>query len=149
VGEAEKLSTQLLAGLHARFKRPEGLDEFANERLGLANHPRFGDRRMFHQGARPLKRTHHMPRGLDNVIGASDELEIAIGIAFGEIAREIPAAHKALPVAYLVVQVATKHRRPAGFERQFAHQDPGITSLSGLTANSIARLPGGDNLSSA
>jgi hypothetical protein len=57
---------------------------------------------------------------LDDVVGAADEPVIAVGIALGEVAGEIPVAGEALGVALLLVEVAAHHRGPALLQRQFA-----------------------------
>jgi hypothetical protein len=41
---------------------------------------------MLHQHAFDLERTDQVPGGLDHVVGAADEPEVAVGIAHREIA---------------------------------------------------------------
>ena len=79
--EAEQFQAQCVARLVAGFERDEGLDELADQRVGLADHAGLGDRGMLHQRALDLERADHVAGGLDDVVGAADEPEVAVGVA--------------------------------------------------------------------
>ena len=61
-----------------------------------------------------------MAGGLDHIVRAADEPEIAVAIAPREIAGEVPAAGEAGAIALLVAEIAAEHGRPAGPQRDFA-----------------------------
>jgi hypothetical protein len=69
---------------------------------------------MLHQHAFDLERTDQMTGRLDHVVGAADEPEVAVRIAAGKVAAQVPAGAKALAVALLLAEVGAEHRRPAG-----------------------------------
>ncbi len=75
---------------------------------------------MLHQRAFDFERPDEMAGGLDHVVGAADEPEIAFGVLFGEIAGEVPRTGETLSVALFLIQIAPHHRRPARFERKLA-----------------------------
>jgi hypothetical protein len=50
---------------------------------------------MLHQRALDLEGADQVAGGLDDVVGAPDEPEVAVGIALGEIAGQIPFAGEA------------------------------------------------------
>jgi hypothetical protein len=57
--------------------------------------PGLGDGRVLDQGALDLERADQVAGGLDDVVGASDEPEVAVGVASGEVAGEVPAVVEA------------------------------------------------------
>jgi hypothetical protein len=61
---------------------------------------------MLHQRAFDFKRADHVPRGLDDVVGASDEPIVAVCVAPGEVTRDVPAVLKALAVPGVLVKIA-------------------------------------------
>ena len=81
--------------------------------VALADHRRFGDHRMLHEGALDLERTDEVTGRLDDVVGASDEPEVPVFIDTREIAGEIPVAREALCVALGLVDVRAEHRGPS------------------------------------
>ena len=118
--KAEQLAAQLVARLVAVLQRDERLDHLAGHRVGLADHAGLGDGRVLHQRALDLERADQVAGGLDHVVGAADEPEVAVGVAPGEVAGEVPAAGEAVAVALRRRAVAAEHRRPARPQRELA-----------------------------
>ena len=102
--EAEQFPPQRLARLEAGLQRDEGLDHLADHRVGLADDAGLGDRRVLHQHALDLERADQVAGRLDDVVGAADEPEVAVGVAPRQVAGQVPAAGEALAVALLLVR---------------------------------------------
>ena len=81
----------------------ERLDQLADGRVGLADDSRLGHRRMIGQRVLHLERTDQVPGGLDHVVGAADEPEVAVRVALGEVAGQIQVVGEALAVALFLV----------------------------------------------
>ena len=70
----------------ARLERDERLDELARDRVGLADDARLRDGRVLHQRALDLERADQVAGRLDDVVGAADEPEVAVGVAARQVA---------------------------------------------------------------
>ena len=110
---AEQFQPQLFVGGEPVLERDERLHHLADRRVRFADDCCLGDRRMIGQRVFHLERSDQVPGGLDHVVGAADEPEVAVGVALGEIPGEVEPVGEALAVALLLVQVAAEHRRPA------------------------------------
>ena len=86
------------------FQRDESLDDLARGRIGLADHAGLGHRRVLHQRALHFERPDEVAGRLDDVVGATDEPVVAVGVAAREVAGQIPAADEALAVTLVLVQ---------------------------------------------
>ena len=67
---------------------------FADDRIGLADDARLGDGRVLEQRALDLERADQVPGRLDHVIRPTDEPEVAITVALGQVAGQVPAVHE-------------------------------------------------------
>ncbi len=114
----QQVPAQRLVRLESLLERDEGLDHLERHRIGHADHRRFGHCGMLHQHALDLERTDQVPRGLDHVVAAADEPEIAVGVTLHQVAAAIPAIDEATPVAFILTEIAAEHRRPARPEHQ-------------------------------
>ena len=104
------------------LQRDERLDDLARHRLGNADHACLGHGRMLHQRTFYLERADQVTGALDHIVGTADEPVVALGVAHGEIAGQVPAADKALAVSLLFVEVGPHHRWPARAQCQLAHR---------------------------
>ena len=136
---AEQFLAQRLARLEAVLERDERLHHLAGSRIRNADHADLGDCRMLHQRAFHLERTDEMTRALDDVVRATDKPIIALGVAHGEIAGEIPAASETFAIALFLVEITAHHRGPAGTQRQLA-DDHRLRDFPDLAAFARARL---------
>src|SRR5579872_2179725 len=118
--KAEQVAAELFARCEGRLQRDECFHDFTRHWVRLADDTGLRDRRMLHQGALHFKRPNQMTGGFDDVVGTTDEPEVAVTVAFGEIARQVPSAGEAFAIALFLVQIAAKHRRPARSQREFA-----------------------------
>src|SRR6516165_4997565 len=116
--EGEQLPPELGCRLSAVLQGDEGLHDFQGYGIWLANDPGLRHRGMLHENALDLEGADQVAGSLDDVVRATDEPEIAVAIASGEIAREVPAAHEALPVARLLAPVTAEHGGPPRTQRQ-------------------------------
>ena len=93
---AEELQASASLGAEARLQRDESLHRFADDRVGLADDAGLGDRGVLHQRALDLERADQMAGGLDDVVGAPDEPEVAVGVALRQVAGQVKVAGEAL-----------------------------------------------------
>ena len=91
-------------GIDARLERDEGLHDLARHRVGHADHAGLGDGRVLHERALHLERADEVARGLDHVVGAADEPEVAVVVALREVAGQVPAVRRSTSVALLLVR---------------------------------------------
>src|SRR5581483_5823954 len=89
-----ELAHHRFAALGAGFEADKRLDERTAIGIGARHHRRFHDRRMFEQNAFDLERSNPIAGRDDNVVGATDEPQIAVAIAPREVAGEVPIATK-------------------------------------------------------
>ena len=87
-----------------------------------------------------LERADQVAGRLDDVVGAPDEPEPAVGVAADDVAGEVPAVGEARSVALVVVQVAAEHRRPPGAQRELA-VDVGTRDLDAPGPSRTAARP--------
>ncbi len=71
---------------------------------------------MLEQRRLDLERADQVPGGVDHVVVAADEPEVAVGVDAGAVAADVPAVLELALVGRLVVPVGAEHRRPAGLE---------------------------------
>ena len=95
-GEPHELPPQLVGRLRARVQRHEGLDDLAGDLVGHADHARLDHRRVLDQHALDLEGPDEVAGGLDDVVAATDEPEVAVGVTPGEVAADVPPADEAL-----------------------------------------------------
>ena len=96
---------------------------------------------MGHQYTLDLEWSDHVTGGLDDVIGSAKKPEVTVGVAANEVARQVPAFSEALPVAFLIVKVAAKHRWPAGLKRKLTFSAGLVRETSIRSPRRDARLP--------
>ena len=101
-----KSRRSVVVGGEPVLERDEGLDHLADGGIGLADDGRLGHRGMIGQRVLDLERTDQVPGGLDHVVGAADEPEVAVGVALDEVAGQVEAVGEALAVALFLVQIA-------------------------------------------
>ncbi len=101
-----------------------------------------------------LERADQVPGGLDDVVAASDEPVVAVGVTASQVAGAIPAVDEARPVSLVLVEVAAEHRRPARCAgparrnlparspRRRGHPGSTTSSPSASRASSVASMPG-------
>ena len=146
---AEQIHAQVVGRVVPGLQRDERLDDLADHGIGLADHSGLRDGRMLHQRALDLERPDQVPGGLDDVVGTADEPEVAVGVAPGEIAGQVPAVGKALAVALFLIEIAAEHRRPAGAQREFAVHVGGLDRLDAAVVaptDDDSRLDAGQRL---
>src|SRR3989304_4589930 len=81
---------------------------------GLADAARLGDGRVLEEGALDLERADEVAGGVDDVVGTADKPEVAVGVAAGAVAGDVPAVAEARLVQPAVVPVGTENGGPAG-----------------------------------
>ncbi|VDL03745.1 hypothetical protein FR5810_01798 [Bordetella pertussis] len=69
-----------------------GLDQFAAQGVGHADHGRLGHRPVGQQGALDFERADAIARALDHVAGAAVEPVVALGVAVRQVAGDDPLA---------------------------------------------------------
>ena len=84
-------SSRSSEGSNPGFQGDEGLNDFHVDRIGLGDGGGFRDRRMFQQRRFDFERTDQMAAGVDDIVVAPDEPEVAIGVDGGAVAAQIPA----------------------------------------------------------
>ena len=94
---------QVVVGGEPVFQRDERLDHLADRRVGLADDRRLGDRRVIGQRVLDLERADQVSSGLDHVVGAADEPEVAVRVALGEVAGQVEVVGEAFAVALFLV----------------------------------------------
>ncbi len=82
--------------LVAVLQRHERLDDLHRHRVRLADDAGLGDRRVLDQRALDLERPDEVARGVDHVVGAADEPEVAVRVLAGAVAGDVPAVLKRL-----------------------------------------------------
>ena len=93
---SHQVPAQLVTRLKAGLERDERFDDLHGDRIGFADHAGLRDGRMFHQAALHLERTDQVAGGLDDVVFATDEPKVAVGVAFRQVAGQVPAVAKTL-----------------------------------------------------
>jgi hypothetical protein len=116
----DELAAQRVAGRNAGGEEDERLDHGAGDRIGNADHARLRHGRVLEQHALDLERPDQMAGGLDDVVTAADEPEVAVRVTPHQVAAQVPAVGEAAPVALGLVQVRPEHRRPGRPERELA-----------------------------
>ena len=119
-GVAANVTLQILRPLETGIKRDIGLYDFARGLVGHADHTSLGNGCVFDQRAFHFEWADQVAGGLDQVVRAAHEPEIAVVVPHREIARQIPAIDKAFVIAGLFMKIGAHHRWPAGPKRQFA-----------------------------
>src|SRR5439155_15145086 len=87
----------VLQGPHQRIPRrvagtqdDEGLDDLAADRVGARHHGRLEDGGVLEERALDLEGPDAIASGDDDVVRAADEPEIAVLVALGAVARQVP-----------------------------------------------------------
>ena len=127
--------------LDARPQRDKGLNDLARHRVRLADDAGLGHGGMLHQRALDLERPDQMAGRFDDVVRASDEPEVAVGVPTREIAGQVIVADEALAITLLLAKIAAHHRRPASLERELSlrvglidHVEAAVAACAGRSA---------------
>ena len=81
-----------------------GMDQLAGDGIRNAVDARAGHVGMLVEHALDLEWADQVAGRLDHVVGATDEPERTVGVAAGEVARQIPTVGEALAVTLFVVR---------------------------------------------
>ena len=110
---------QLIARRKAGAQRDERLHDLTAQIVGLADHAGLGDRGMRHQRGFDFERADALARGVDDVVGAALEPEVAVLVDVRGVAGEVVAGElEVLLVARGVVPDLAHHPGPAGLDAQ-------------------------------
>ena len=91
-----QLIGQRMAGLMACMQHDKGFHQFGSLRIWLADYRRFDNCRVFHQGALHVKGADSVARRGDDVIGAADETDAAVGVEFDGVAAQVVVPNEGL-----------------------------------------------------
>ena len=83
--------SQFGAGWFAGHQGDEGLGHGQTHRVGAGHDGDFGHRRVLDQAAFQLERADAVVAGLEHVVGAADEGDVAVGVARGGVAGAVAA----------------------------------------------------------
>ena len=98
--EAEELASRARrSAREPALERDERLHDFHRDGVRLADDAGLGDGGVLEQRALDLERADEVSGRLDDVVRATDEPEVAVGVAPREIAGQVPLAREALGVA--------------------------------------------------
>src|SRR5688572_16683981 len=82
-----------------------------------------------------------MPCGLDHIVGATDEPEVAVAVPPRQVSREIPAVHEGGAIARVVSEVTAEHGGPARPNRELSDYLRGVDHFDaavGATAHDLS-----------
>src|SRR5438093_905653 len=93
--ELLNLLLQRVGGREAVLEGDEGLDDLHPLVVGFADDPGFRDGGVLDQRGLDLEGPYEMAGGVDDVVRASDEPEVAVRVPSGSIAGDVPAVSEA------------------------------------------------------
>jgi hypothetical protein len=124
------------ARVAARGEHDVGFRHREPQRIRARNDRGFGDRRVLDQHALELERTDPVVRGLEHVVGAPDEREVAVRVAHGDVAGVIVTVVHRRRGALRVVEIAG--RDPG---RAVTEVDADLALVGGLAVRVEQRDP--------
>ena len=89
--EPEELERELALGRAARLQDDERLRHEAADRVRARHDRRLGDRLVLDERALQLERADAVVRALEDVVGAADVGDVAVGVPLGDVARVVVA----------------------------------------------------------